>query len=256
MSFNSSLFCSLLHFRWITKSSFRASVQTGGCRVLSECIYVFLYIPSVGLMRHHLHIWLFYLNKLWNRFCLVLRGEKPLGFCLFYCNVPECISKMESLRDWGCMCVCVVFKEEGQTSNITPASKSRYHLQMCDGLYIYDLTAIKKKLKTNLFIERFTASSQPCNFFKKSFLSFFFPGKISAVVGHWCAPCDPALYTPSLCSVYLSNINICSSSIKTPSHWLHLSSHTWRFEAEQTNTNAQQQQKWQSDLLKWSITDE
>lgn len=155
-----------------------------------------------------------------------------------------------------CVCVCMVFKEEGQTSNITPASKSRYHLQMCDGLYIYDLTAIKKKLKTNLFIERFTASSQPCNFLKKSFLSFFFPGKISAVVGHWCAPCDPALYTPSLCSVYLSNINICSSSIKTPSHWLHLSSHTWRFEAEQTNTNAQQQQKWQSDLLKWSITDE
>lgn len=126
-------------------------------------------------MRHHLHIWLFYLNKLWNRFCLVLRGKKPLGFCLFYCNVPECISKMESLRDWGCMCVCMVFKEEGQTSNITPASKSRYHLQMCDGLYIYDLTAIKKKLKTNLFIERFTASSQPCNFFKKNlfFLSFF-----------------------------------------------------------------------------------
>lgn len=174
MSFNSSLFCSRLHFRWITKSSFRASVQTGGCRVLSECIYVFLYIPSVGLMRHHLHIWLFYLNKLWNRFCLVLRGKKPLGFCLFYCNVPECISKMESLRDWGCMCVCMVFKEEGQTSNITPASKSRYHLQMCDGLYIYDLTAIKKKLKTNLFIERFTASSQPCNFLKKIFSFFLF----------------------------------------------------------------------------------
>lgn len=82
---------------------------------------------------------------------------------------------MESLRDWGCMCVCMAFKEEGQTSNITPASKSRYHLQMCDGLYIYDLTAIKKKLKTNLFIERFTASSQPCNFLKKNlfFLSFF-----------------------------------------------------------------------------------
>lgn len=72
---------------------------------------------------------------------------------------------VESLRNWGCVCVCMVFKEEGQTSNITSASKSRYHLQMCDGLYIYDLTAIKKKLKTNLFIERFTASSQPCNFF-------------------------------------------------------------------------------------------
>lgn len=85
---------------------------------------------------------------------------------------------VESLRDWGCVCVCVcmVFKEEGQTSNITPASKSRYHLQMCDGLYIYDLIAIKKKLKTNLFIERFTPSSQPCNFFFETFsffLSFF-----------------------------------------------------------------------------------
>lgn len=109
MSFNSSLFCSRLHFRWITKSSFRAGVQTGGCRVLSECIYVFLHIPSVGLMRHHLHIWLFYLNKLWNRFCLVLRGEKPLGFCLFYCNVPECVSKIDQWKVYaiGAVCVCV-----------------------------------------------------------------------------------------------------------------------------------------------------
>lgn len=109
MSSNSSLFCSRLHFRWITKSSFKASVQTGGCRVLSECIYVFLHIPSVGLMRHHLHIWLFYLNKLWNRFCLVLRGKKPLGFCLFYCNVPECISKIDQWKVYaiGAVCVCV-----------------------------------------------------------------------------------------------------------------------------------------------------
>lgn len=165
---------------------------------------------------------------------------------------------VESLRNWGCVCVCVWSLKRRARHQISHLPLRVGIISKCVMGYIFmTWQRLKKKLKTNLFIERFTASSQPCNFFFfKSFLSFFFPGKISAVVGHWCASCDPALYTPSLCSVYLSNINICSSSIKTPSHWLHLSSHTWRFGAEQTNTNAQQQQKWQSDLLKWSITDE
>lgn len=106
MSFNSSLFCSRLHFRWITKSSFRASVQTGGCRVLSECIYVFLYIPSVGLMRHHLHIWLFYLNKLWNRFCLVLRGK---SHSVFVCFIAMSLNASARWKVYaiGAVCVCV-----------------------------------------------------------------------------------------------------------------------------------------------------
>lgn len=77
---------------------------------------------------------------------LSFEGKKPLGFCLFYCNVPECISKIDQWKVYAigavCLCVCMVFKQEGQTSNITPASKTRYPLQMSDGLYIYDLIAI------------------------------------------------------------------------------------------------------------------
>lgn len=67
----------------------------------------------------------------------------------------------------------MVFKEEGQTSNITPASKSRYHLQLCDGLYIYDLIAIKNVKNKLIYRKVYGFLTTLQLFFNLFFLSFF-----------------------------------------------------------------------------------
>lgn len=83
---------------------------------------------------------------------------------------------VESLRNWGCVCVCVWSLKRRARHQISHLPLRVGIISKCVmGYRFMTWQRLKKKLKTNLFIERFTASSQPCNFFffNLFFLSFF-----------------------------------------------------------------------------------
>lgn len=125
-------------------------------------------------MRHHLHIWLFYLNKLWNRFCLVLRGK---SHSVFVCFIAMSLNASARWKVYaiGAVCVCVWSLKRRARHQISHLPLRVGIISKCVMDYIFmTWQRFKKKLKTNLFIERFTASSQPCNFLKKIFSFFLF----------------------------------------------------------------------------------